>query len=176
MRNIIFIIAFVWNVYKSIFTNHIATKITAIAFAGTLFLVLHFAHYQHETNYRGFFIAYNAISCVMILTAALRSNHTSPEGFWLMLIGCTLFFFSDVCYHEMAQEDGWWLLALRTGFLMVGSILVLSAGVHHVLYFKLKVQQMVYMTGLSATELMPKRSKKMRPSQSFEKTIEDPLI
>lgn len=176
LRNIIFTIAFVWNIKKSIFNNQWIGKILSFVLAGGLFALFHFTHYENEYMYEEFFIAYNAVACFMILTAALRNNHTSPEGFWLMLLGCLLFVFSDICYLGTFSNGAVWVLALRTFFLMVGSIIVLSAGVHHVLYFKLKIQQMMYMATTEGTELVPKKGKRVKAGESFEKQLDVPLV
>jgi len=174
-RNLIFTFAFVWNIVKSFFTNHIAARIIAIIVSGIIFVVLQYVHYGDEENHKGFFLAYNIIVCLMILSAALRNNHTSPEGFIMMFIGSVLFMLSDVCYLSYFGNEGAFILALRTGLLMIGSIIVLSAGVHHVLYFKLKVQQITF-AGVTGKELSVVKNKKPRIGESFDKTLEEPLV
>lgn len=172
-RNIIFTSAFVWNISKSIFTNQTPLKIIAIVATGILFAILQWVHYGDQEEHEAFFLIFNIIACFMILSSAMRNNHTSPEGFLMMFAGCFLLLMSDVCYLSYFGDESNWVLALRTGLLMIGSILVLAAGVHHVFYFKLKVQQ-ITLAGITGKELNPVPKKK--GTQGFDKLIEEPLI
>jgi len=175
LRNLIFMSAFTWNVVKSIFKNHIVYKIIISVVGAIIFLLLQFFHFDSEkADYKTFFFVFNVVVSLMIYTAGLRNSHTSPEAFLMMFVGSLLFMLSDVCFLENFDQPDNFTAGLRTGLLMVASILVLSAAIHHVLYFKLKVQQIV-MAGVTGREMDPMKNRKMKV-ESVDQTLEENLI
>jgi len=176
VRNLIFMIAFTWNIIKSIFKNHIVYKIIISVVGAIVFLLLHFFHFDDDReHYNVFFFVFNVVVSLMIYTAGMRNSHTSPEAFLMMFIGSFLFMLSDVCFLENFEDTDNFTAALRTGLLMVASILVLSAAIHHVLYFKLKVQQIV-MAGVTGREMDLMKARKGLKVESVDQTLEENLI
>lgn len=166
IRNLILGVAYGWNVIKSHLFNPLWTKLLPFIVVVPIFLILQAFLFSNEEEYTFLFLIYNASICFMLVTAGLRYNHTSDRCYVMMLIAVAAFLLSEIFYflefdsgsndtktaptntagEILAEEDDWDIIAaFRAPLLQVGSCLLVSATVEHVIHFKLTVKQRIYL-------------------------------
>jgi len=154
-RNVALGAAYGWNVLKSHIFNPFWTKLIPYIVVIPIFFLLQVFVFSLEESYRLIFILYNATICFMLLAAGLRWNHSSDRSYFITIIAVVVFILSEIFYFwEFSSEtvnpatlekESSIFNALRAPFLQLGSCLIVSGTVDHVIHYKLTVKTRMYL-------------------------------
>jgi len=146
-RNIVLGLAYGWNVLKSQIYNPFWIKAVPVIVIIPIFFILQFVVFSQETSYKIVFILYNLTLCFMLVTAGLRYDHSSQRSFIIMILAALAFILSEVAYFWLFVTDGSdpsTFTAFRAPLLQLGSCLLVSGTVDHVLHHKLTQKNKIY--------------------------------
>jgi len=168
-RNLALGAGFGWNILKSHIFNPFWTKLIPYIVVVPIFFILEIFVFSLEESSRVFFIVYNATLCFMILTAALRWNHSSDRSYFITIAAVLAFVLAEIFYFwefkyeainpATLEKESSIFYALRAPFLQLGSCLIVSGTVDHVIHYKLTVKSRMYLPLTTPGQDMLKKKK-----------------
>jgi len=191
LRNLALGAAFGWNVLKSHIFNPFWTKLIPYLVVVPIFFILQLFVFNKEESYKIIFIVYNATLCFMLLTAGLRWSHSSDRSYFIILAAVIILILSEIFYFlEFSsatidpltlEKESSIYNALRAPFLQLGSCLIVTGTVDHVIHYKLTVKSRMYLPLTTPGQDMLKKKKgpglEMKNIMNIgKKKLAEPLI
>lgn len=174
IRDIVLAGKFLLNIIQSDIYNYFWIRVLPFPCVGALFLILQFFIFGKETDHFFFFLLYDVVICLPLLTSASRYNHTSYNGFFVMVLGTLALVLSEVFYFikimETPEEGS--SIGFRATFLLVGNILIMISTYDHVTEFEKESRHKIYFGGENEDTTKVGRKK----FYSTSKPLGEPLI
>jgi len=167
-----------YDIYKSNIYNDVWVRVMPFPCVGLLFLLLEIFLFGKETSYFMVFLIYNAVSCLPLLTAASRINHTSYDGFFIMifatlgLVASDVFYFAKFLGTSAEAAEPAISIDFRATFLLLGNALMLYGTYDHITEFEKETKKTYYLT--TNQEDLDKARDKLAKYHS--KPLQEPLI
>jgi len=173
-RNILLSAKLLHNILNSHIYNYFWVRVLPFPCIGLLFILLEIFIFGKETDHFFVFLLYNVIVCLPLLLSALRNNHTSYSGYFIMLIGNLALLTSDIFYFLQIVGDPTQGVSFgfRATFLLIGNAFILFATYDHVTEFE-KEARKIYYFGITEEEMSKVRGKF---TKNPNKPLQEPLI